>query len=92
MKSLKNQGKVEELDRALAKAKLDNEKTAGEQDRFKHDLNVLNGENAHQVEDLEMRSGLVLARIQRLMNLTMNCRKFDLMLIEAFVGEKEIEN
>ncbi|KAH9657805.1 hypothetical protein KPL70_023225 [Citrus sinensis] len=47
MKSLKNQGKVEELDRALAKAKLDNEKTAGEWDRFKHDLNVLNEENAH---------------------------------------------
>ena len=88
MKSLKNQGKVEELDRALAKAKLDNEKTAGEQDRFKQDLNVLNGENAHQVEDLDMRSDLVLARIQRLMNLTMNCRKFDLMLIEAFDWRK----
>lgn len=88
MKSLKNQGKVEELDRALAKAKLDNEKTAGEWDRFKHDLNVLNEENAHQVEDLEMRTDLVLARIPRLMNLTMNCRKFDLMLIEAFDWRK----
>ena len=46
MKSLKGQGKVEELERALSKAKLNNEKTASERGQLKQDLDAHNDENA----------------------------------------------
>lgn len=49
---LKGQGKIRELERALSKAKLNNEKIASEWDKLKHDLNARNEENAHLVEEL----------------------------------------
>lgn len=41
---LKGQGKIRELERALSKAKLNNERIASEWDKLKHDLNARNEE------------------------------------------------
>ncbi|XP_052294419.1 uncharacterized protein LOC127901343 [Citrus sinensis] len=51
-KSLKGHAKIEELERALMKANLTNEKTASERDRLKRDLNARNDENTRLAEDL----------------------------------------
>ena len=61
MKSLKGQGKIEELELALSKAKRNNEKMASKRNQLKHDLNAQNEKNAQLAEDLiaEKRSNAI---------------------------------
>ena len=74
-KSLKGHAKIEELEHALMKTNLTNEKTASERDRLKRDPNARNEENTHLAEDLGAEKKSNASKDSKIANLSYELEK-----------------
>ena len=89
-KSLKGQGKIEELECALSKAKLNNEKMSNEWDRLKQDLDARNDENAQLAEDLVTEKRSNANKDSKIAELSHELEKVKLKVDQHIQSEKKL--